>query len=158
MQNESLSDMWGELRSSKLKMGFMIFLVVGAAASAFTGSLPDFKSDPISTSYDAMMEEIYLSGLTSAQEQAAKKRFIGERVAWKGAVIDVQKQGWSYVVTLSDGDAPGLTDILLEGAPERRALALSSGDTVSFQGKIDQITDGILTGYVHLTDVSIQPN
>ncbi|MCK7542935.1 hypothetical protein MLC59_01960 [Marinobacter bryozoorum] len=145
------------MKSSKPKMAFMVLMAVGIVFALATDGLPSLPtSKPISITYDEMMDEIYLSGLTTAQEDARKGDFVGKRVAWSGYVVDAKKQGWSYTVQLSEGDHAAMTDIFLEGVDKAQAVSLSHGDQVRFEGKIDRFTDGILTGYVHLTSVTIQ--
>tara|TARA_B100002003_G_scaffold189273_2_gene178052 strand:+ start:5934 stop:6410 length:477 start_codon:yes stop_codon:yes gene_type:complete len=158
MKNESADDMWAELKSSKPKMIFMIVLVVGALAAVFSKSveIPGLKAEHINLSYDQMMDQIYLSGLTSAQEADKKSQFIGKRVTWTGTVIDVEPGYRGNTIELSDGNKRSLADYFLEEVPDDQALSLSQGDTIRFTGTIDRFTNGVLTGYVHLTDVDLK--
>lgn len=158
MKNESASEMRGELRSSKPKMIFMIFLVVGGLAAIFSKSveIPGLKAEHINLSYDQMMDQIYLSGLTSAQEADKKSQFVGKRVTWTGTVIDVEPGSRGNRVELSDGKKRSLADYFLEEVPDDQALSLSQEDVIRFTGTIDRFTDGVLTGYVHLTDVDLK--
>jgi hypothetical protein len=157
IRNDSFAGMWSELKSSKPKMAFMAFLVLGGALGLVMSGLPNLPNgQPISVTYEEMMDEIYLSGLTTAQESAKKSEFVGKRVAWSGYVVDAKKQGWGYTVQVSDREHAAMTDVFLEGVDKAQAVALSHGDQVRFEGEIDRFTDGILTGYVHLTSVSIK--
>ncbi|MBY6102329.1 hypothetical protein [Marinobacter nauticus] len=158
MKNESSSEMWDELKSSKLKMIFMIFLVVGGLTAVFSKSveIPGLRAEHINLSYDQMMEQIYLSGLTSAQEADKKSQFVGKRVTWMGTVIDVEPGYRGNTIELSDGNKRSLADYFLEEIPDDQALSLSLGDVIRFTGTIDRFTDGVLTGYVHLTDVDLK--
>ncbi len=157
IQNDSFADMWTEAKASKPKMAFLMFMVVGIVVALATDGLPDLVGGaPISMTYDEMMDEVYLSGLTTAQEDAKKGDFIGKRVAWSGSVVDAKKQGWSYTVQVSDGEHAAMTDIILEGIDKGQAVSFSHGDRIRFEGEVDQFTDGLLTGYVHLANVSIQ--
>ena len=153
MKNQSNKEMLLELKSSRPKMFFMIFLAVGGVASIFTGSfeVPDFQAEHINVSYKRMMKQIYLSGLTSAQQDKKKSDFVGKRVTWKATVIDVVPGSWGNKISLSDGARRGLTDYFLERVPDKRALTLSKDDTVHFTATIDKFSDGMLTGYVHLS-------
>ncbi len=158
MKNESSSEMWDELKSSKPKMIFMIVLVVGALAGVFSKSfqIPGFQAEHISLSYDQMMDQIYLSGLTSAQEAEKKSQFVGKRVTWTGTVIDVEPGYRGNTIELSDGNKRSLADYFLEGVSDDLALSLSQEDVIRFTGTIDRFTDGALTGYAHLTDVDLK--
>ena len=158
MKNESADDMWAELKSSKPKMIFMIVLVVGALAGVFSKSfqIPGFQAEHLSLSYDQMMDQIYTSGLTSAQEAEKKSPFVGKRVTWTGTVIDVEPGYRGNRIELSDGDQRVLADYFLEEVPDNQALSLSQEDVIRFTGTIDRFTDGVLTGYVHFTDVDLK--
>ncbi|WP_405417000.1 hypothetical protein [Marinobacter flavimaris] len=158
MKNESADDMWAELKSSKPKMIFMIVLVVGALAGVFSKSfqIPGFQAEHLSLSYDQMMDQIYTSGLTSAQEAEKKSQFVGKRVTWTGTVIDVEPGYRGNRIELSDGDQRALADYFLEEVPDNQALSLSQEDVIRFTGTIDRFTDGVLTGYVHFTDVDLK--
>lgn len=105
MKNESADDMWAELKSSKPKMIFMTVLVVGALAAVFSKSveIPGLKAEHINLSYDQVMDQIYLSGLTSAQEADKKSQFVGKRVTWTGTVIDVEPGYRGNMIELSEG-------------------------------------------------------
>jgi hypothetical protein len=158
MQNNSFDQMWAELKSSKPKMFFMALLVVAGGAGLIANGidLPGLAEQRIPHSYDRLMKEIYLSGLTTVQEAEKKSEFAGKRVSWQGTVIDVEPGSWGNTVTLSDGPRRALTDYVLEGVSDSDALSLSKEDVINFSGKIDKIRDGILTGYVYLTDVTIK--
>lgn len=158
VKNESSSEMWDELKSSKPKMIFMIVLAVGALAGVFINSfqIPGFQAEHIDLSYDQMMGQIYLSDLTSAQETDKKSQFVGKRVTWVGTVIDVEQGNRGNRVELSDGDRRTLVDYFLEEVPDDQALILSQGEVIRFTGTIDRFTDGALTGYVHLIDVEFR--
>lgn len=158
MKNDSFEQMWAEVKSSKPKLFFMIILVVGGTAGIISNGLklPGLTDQSIPHSYDQVMDEVYHSGLTTAQEAEKKSEFVGKRVSWQATVIDVEAGTWSNTVELSDGPENSLTDYFLEGVSDSDALQLSREDVINFSGKIDRIQDGILTGYVYLTDVEIR--
>jgi len=158
MKNDSFQQMWAEVKSSKPKLYFMVFLaVVGGTGLIVNGiELPGLTEQRIPHSYDRLMKEIYLSDLTTAQESAKKSEFVGKRISWQGTVIDVQAGTWGNTVTLSDGPQNTLTDYFLEGVSDSDALPLSKEAVINFSGNIDRIQDGVLTGYVYLTDVEIR--
>ncbi|MAO14402.1 hypothetical protein [Marinobacter sp.] len=158
MRNESYGQMWAELKSNKLKMFFVIFLVAGGLAGLITNDidLPWLKTEQIPHSYDQLMKEIYLSGLTTAQKSEKKSEFIGKRVSWQGTVVDVAASSWGNTVALSDGPRRALTDYFLEDISKSDALSLSKEDVVNFSGRIERIRDGSITGYVYLSDVVIE--
>lgn len=157
MKNESFSDMKSELMSSKPKLIFITILVVVGAIGLFMNGLkiPGLQGQMVNISYDEMMKEVYLSGLTSAQIAERKSYFVGKRVRWTGTVIDVKPGSWGSSVALSDGEHRSLTDYFLEGITKDKALILSAGEIVRFSGKVDRIEDGMLTGYVYLTGVDL---
>lgn len=158
MKNDSFQDMWAEVKSSKPKLYFVIFIaVLGGIGLITTGiQLPNLPDRSISISYDELMEEIYQSGLTTAQEAEKKSEFSGKRVSWQATVIDVAAGTWGNTVTLSDGPEDSLTDYFLEGVSDGDALQLSREDVINFSADIDRIQDGVLTGYVYLTDAEIR--
>ncbi|WP_322003350.1 hypothetical protein [Marinobacter alexandrii] len=158
MKNDSFQQMWTEVKSSKPKLYFMIFLVVGGAAGIISNGLklPWLPDQSIPHSYDQLMDEIYFSGLTTAQEAEKKTEFVGKQVKWQATVIDVEAGTWGNTVTLSDGPKNSLTDYFLEGVSDSEALQLSKDDVINFSGNIDRIQDGVLTGYVYLKDVNIE--
>jgi hypothetical protein len=158
VKNESFSDMKAEIMASKPKMIFLIFvLIVGVLGLVSNGlKIPGLQGKAISTTYDQMMEDVYLSGLTSAQMADRKSSYVGKRVSWVGTVTDVKPGSWGNTVYVSDGEEQTLTDYYLEGIPKEESLRLSVGDFVQFSGKIDRIQDGILTGYVYLTAVNLK--
>ena len=158
MKSDSFEQMWTEVKSSKPKLFFMIILVFGGAAGIISNglNLPGLTDQSISHSYDQLMDDIYHSGLTTAQEAEKKSEFMGKRVSWQATVIDVQAGTWGNIVTLSDGPENSLTDYFLEGVSDSEALQLSKEDLINFSGRIDRIQDGILTGYVYLTDVEFR--
>jgi len=158
MKNDSFQQMWTEVKSSKPKLYFVVFVVVvGGAGLIINGiELPSLPDRSISHSYDELMEEIYQSGLTTAQEAEKKSEFVGKRVSWQATVIDVKDGTWGNTVELSDGPKHSLTDYFLEGVSDSDALQLSREDVINFSGKIDRVQDGVLTGYVYFTDVEIR--
>lgn len=158
MRNNSSAQIWTELKSSKPKMFFVIFLVVGGLAGLFTNgiNLPGLKAEPIPHSYNQLMKEIYLSGLTTVQKNEKKSEFTGKRVRWQGTVIDVGASSWGNTVTLSDGPRKALTDYFLQGISDSAALSLSKEEVINFSGRIEKIQDGAITGYVYLSDVVIE--
>src|SRR5690554_4309311 len=141
MKNESADEMWAELKASKPKLIFMIFLVVvGGYALIVDGvSIPGTGPERIPHSYDDIMKEIYLSKLTSAQKEAKKSEFEGKTVSWQATVIDVQPGRWGNTIQMSDGDERMLTDYYLEGVPDSDSIHLSGGDVIRFSAKIDRI-------------------
>jgi len=158
VKNESFSDMRAEIMASKPKMIFLIFvLIVGVLGLVSNGlKIPGLQDKAISTTYDQMMKEVYLSGLTSAQMADRKSNYVGKRVSWVGTVTDVKPGSWGNTVAVSDGEEQTLTDYFLEGIKKEESLRLSAGDVVRFSGKIDRIQDGILTGYVYLAGVDLK--
>ncbi|AHI33095.1 hypothetical protein AU15_07790 [Marinobacter salarius] len=158
MKNDSFQDMWAEVKSSKPKLYFVIFIaVVGGIGLVTTGiELPSLPDHSIPHSYDELMEEIYQSGLTTAQEAEKKTEFVGKRVSWQATVIDVEPGSWGNKVTLSDGPKNSLADYFLEGVADSEALQLSKDDVINFSANIDRIEDGVLTGYVYLTDAEFR--
>ena len=158
MKNESFGDMKAEVMASKPKLIFIILvLVVGGLGLAINGlKMPGLQDKAISTTYDQMMKEVYLSGLTSAQMADRKSNYVGKRVSWVGTVTDVKPASWGNTVAMSDGEEQTLTDYFLEGVSKDKSLRLSVGDVVRFSGKIDRIEDGVLTGYVYLTGVELK--
>ncbi|PHQ24165.1 hypothetical protein CLH62_14620 [Marinobacter guineae] len=158
MKNDSFEQMWTEVKSSKPKLFFLIFLVIGGAAGIISNGLklPGLTEQSIPYSYDQLMDEIYLAGLTTAQAAEKKSEFVGKRVSWQATVIDVEAGTWGNTVTLSDGPENSLTDYFLEGVSDSDALQLSKEDVINFSGNIDRIQDGVVTGYVYLTDVEIK--
>lgn len=158
MKNDSFEQMWTEVKSSKPKLYFMIFMAVGLVAAVISNGLelPGLPDRNIPHSYDQLMDEIYLSGLTTAQAVEKKSEFVGKRVSWQATVVDVEAGTWGNTVELSDGPKNSLTDYFLEGVSDSEALQLSKEDVINFSGKIDRIQDGILTGYVYLTDVEFR--
>lgn len=158
MKNESADEMWAELKASKPKLFFMIFLVVvGGYAFIVDGvSIPGIGPERIPHSYDDIMKEVYLSKLTSAQKEAKKSEFKGKTVSWQATVIDVQPGRRGNTVQLTDGDKRMLTDYYLEGVSDGDSMHLRQDDVIRFSGKIDRIVDGMMTGYVYLKDAKIE--
>ena len=77
-------------------------------------------------------------------------------MTWTGTVIDVEPGYRGNRIELSDGDQRALADYFLEEVPDNQALSLSQEDVIRFTGTIDRFTDGVLTGYVHFTDVDLK--
>lgn len=153
MKNESMEEMIAELKSSPFKLIFVALLALGGVVALYDKAFP--SPEFIDLSYDGLMKEIYLSDMTSAQQAKKKQDFVGKYVRWKGHVVDVENQGYGYVVMVGD-DSSALADVFLMSVDESAALKLSSGDEIRYSGEIDRFQDGMLTGYVHLRDVSIQ--
>ena len=165
MKNDSSDEEEGDKKTSAFETILSILLICGGLFYGFSNLIDlfdkEFSSQVIqaersSLSYDEMMKRIYSSGLTSAQEAKKKSDFSGKRVTWIGTVNDVEPSRQSYTVELSDGEKRSLTDYYLEDVPESQALSLSRGDVIRFSGTITGFTDGVFTGYVHLTDAKLK--
>lgn len=150
MKNDSYADMAQELKSSPIKLFFVALLVVGGLAGLWLEFFPPAKQ--ISASYDEIMEEVYLSNLTTAQEQSKKSQYTGKHVSWRGRVADVKKQGFGFVISVGDNSSAS-TDIFLTGISKADALRFSVDDDIRFTGRITKFLDGFITGYVYLDDV-----
>ncbi|QDP58617.1 MAG: hypothetical protein Unbinned8699contig1000_10 [Prokaryotic dsDNA virus sp.] len=153
MKNESKEEMIAELKSSPFKLIFLAVVAFAGLAALFAKAFPE--PEFIDLTYDGMMKEIYLSEMTTAQQSQKKKELAGKYVRWKGYVVDVEMQNYGYLVRIGD-DSSAMTDVFLIGVDEASALDLKAGQQIFYSGEIDQFQDGMLTGYVHLRDVSIQ--
>lgn len=156
MPDLSLSSAWNQVHSSKSrKVIFYCLVVIGVIQTLeFLDITP--RKEAINDSYAQVMEDVYLSGGTTAQIEARKEQYIGKSVSWQGVVVDVKKEGWrGYTVSIG-GTSAAFTDVYLEGLSESEAIDLSPRDKIRFSGTIDRLRDGAITGYVYLSDPALK--